>query len=310
MDFKEGAKTPSQFDVRKEADLDELLTTVYETLNSASCLKPFSGPVLGLLLSRKPGFYVDDQTKKLISSGVEPLYPLEERLLVSVMGLDHDYRGRLREATNPVTILEEVKEGNWLRSWAKKRIEENQRWLRSTRKLIVGCSSVESKGFCMSLIVVIHIKFDLVGVVEEELSCVKKSDQVEHCVVFCGHGHDVCVTQLSGASGHEKAVCVIEWSIGHEGNDMFLFCCGPKVENDSIIWAHRIKGKAELSWQSFRRQDTLGLVGAAGHNKSKPKTDQGSLPAKPIGERAKQLKALRSLRTKDGACKVDRAPVV
>ncbi|KAH0855616.1 hypothetical protein HID58_004030 [Brassica napus] len=201
-----------------------------------------------------------------------------------------------------------IKEGNWLRSWAKKRIEENQRWLRSTRKLIVGCSSVESKD-----------------------GLVKKSDQVEHCVVFCGHGHDVCVTQLSGASGHEKAVCVIEWSIGHEGNDIswgsyrflrsaneteserkkhVLSLQGPKVENDSIIWAHRIKGKAELSWQSFRRQDTLGLVGAAGHNKSKPKTDQGSLPAKPIGERAKQLKALRSLRTKDGACKVDRAPVV
>ena len=49
---------------------------------------------------------------------------------------------------------------------------------------------------------------------------------MEHRVVFCGHGHAVCVTQLSGASGHEKAVCVIEWSIGHEGNNMFLFCCG------------------------------------------------------------------------------------
>ncbi|KAF8407371.1 hypothetical protein HHK36_006500 [Tetracentron sinense] len=43
----------------------------------------------------------------------------------------------------------------------------------------------------------------------------------------------------------------------------------------------------------------LGLVGAAEHNESKPKTDQGSLPAKPIGEGPK-----------DGACKVDRAPVV
>ncbi|PKI31774.1 hypothetical protein CRG98_047835 [Punica granatum] len=56
----------------------------------------------------------------------------------------------------------------------------------------------------------------------------------------------------------------------------------------------RIKRKAALSWQSFRRQDTLGLVGAAEHNESKPKTDQGSLPAKPIGGG-----------TKDGACKVD-----
>nr|WLE73518.1 ribosomal protein L2 [Thonningia sanguinea] len=61
-------------------------------------------------------------------------------------------------------------------------------------------------------------------------------------------------------------------------------------------WAHRIKRKAALSWQSFRRQDTLGLVGAAEHNESNPKkTDQGSLPSKPIGERP--------------ACKVDRAPV-
>ncbi|RID79882.1 hypothetical protein BRARA_A02586 [Brassica rapa] len=83
-----------------------------------------------------------------------------------------------------------------------------------------------------------------------------------------------------------------------------------KSTTHSILWAHRIKGNAKLSWQSFRRQDTLGLVGAVGHNKSKPKTDQGSLPAKPIGERAKQLKDLRGLRTKDGAWKVDRAPVV
>ncbi|XP_054789322.1 60S ribosomal protein L2, mitochondrial-like [Prosopis cineraria] len=67
----------------------------------------------------------------------------------------------------------------------------------------------------------------------------------------------------------------------------------------SILWAHRIKRKAALSLKSFRGQDTLGLVGAAEHNESKPKTDQGSLPAKPIGEGPK-----------DGACKVDRAPVV
>ncbi|KAL7174753.1 hypothetical protein ACSBR1_043931 (mitochondrion) [Camellia fascicularis] len=51
--------------------------------------------------------------------------------------------------------------------------------------------------------------------------------------------------------------------------------------------------------KSFRRQETLGLVGAAEHNESKPKTDQGSLPAKPIGEGPK-----------DGTCKVDRAPVL
>ena len=67
----------------------------------------------------------------------------------------------------------------------------------------------------------------------------------------------------------------------------------------SILWVHRIKRKAALSWQSFRRQETLGLVGASERNESKPKTDQGSLPAKPIGEGLK-----------DGTCKVDRAPVV
>ena len=72
-----------------------------------------------------------------------------------------------------------------------------------------------------------------------------------------------------------------------------------KWRTHSILWAHRIKRKAALSWRSFRRQDTLGLVGAAEHNESKPKTDQGSLPTKPIGEGPK-----------DGACKVDRAPVV
>lgn len=83
------------------------------------------------------------------------------------------------------------------------------------------------------------------------------------------------------------------------GKSTFSLCEVRKWRTHSILWAHRIKGKAGLSWQSFRRQETDGLVGAVEHNKSKPKTDQGSLPAKPIGERAK-----------DGACKVDRAPVV
>ena len=82
------------------------------------------------------------------------------------------------------------------------------------------------------------------------------------------------------------------------GKNTFSLCEVRKWRTHSILWAHRIKRKAALSWQSFRRQDTLGLVGAAEHNESKPKTDQGSLPAKPIGERPK-----------DGACKVDRAPV-
>jgi len=82
-----------------------------------------------------------------------------------------------------------------------------------------------------------------------------------------------------------------------EKNTLSL-CEVRKWRTHSILWAHRIKRKAALSWQSFRRQETLRLVGAAEHNESKPKTDQGSLPAKPIGEGPK-----------DGACKVDRAPV-
>lgn len=83
------------------------------------------------------------------------------------------------------------------------------------------------------------------------------------------------------------------------GKNTFSLCEVRKWRTHSILWAHRIKRKAALSWQSFRRQDMLGLVGAAEHNKSKPKTNQGSLPAKPIGEKPKNR-----------ACKVDRAPVV
>lgn len=82
------------------------------------------------------------------------------------------------------------------------------------------------------------------------------------------------------------------------GKNTLSLCEVRKWRTHSILWAHRIKRKAALSWQSFRRQETLRLVGAAEHNESKPKTDQGSLPAKPIGEGPK-----------DGACKVDRAPV-
>ncbi|KAF3674877.1 hypothetical protein FXO37_06170 [Capsicum annuum] len=55
---------------------------------------------------------------------------------------------------------------------------------------------------------------------------------------------------------------------------------------------HGIKRKAALSWQSFRWQETLGLVGAFERNKLKPKMDQGSFPAKMIGEGMK-----------DGTCK-------
>ncbi|GER48854.1 ribosomal protein L2 [Striga asiatica] len=82
------------------------------------------------------------------------------------------------------------------------------------------------------------------------------------------------------------------------GKNTFSLCEVRKWRTHSILWAHRIKRKAALSWQSFRRQETDGLVGAAEHNESKPKTDQGFY-SKPIGEGPK-----------DGACKVDRAPVV
>nr|AKI85071.1 ribosomal protein L2 [Hypseocharis bilobata] len=39
---------------------------------------------------------------------------------------------------------------------------------------------------------------------------------------------------------------------------------------DSDVWAHRMKRKAALSWHRFKQQDTLGLVGAAERNESKP----------------------------------------
>nr|YP_010373869.1 ribosomal protein L2 [Hernandia nymphaeifolia]UPI56051.1 ribosomal protein L2 [Hernandia nymphaeifolia] len=120
------------------------------------------------------------------------------------------------------------------------------------------------------------------------------------------------------------------------GKKTFSLCEVRKWRTHCVLW---IKRKAALSWQSFRRQETLGLVGATEHNESKLfLADQGSLlpsqvlayallrgrpsyqnasrsfykallpveasrfgslPAKPIGEGPK-----------DGACKVDRAPVV
>ncbi|PHT70817.1 60S ribosomal protein L2, mitochondrial [Capsicum annuum] len=83
------------------------------------------------------------------------------------------------------------------------------------------------------------------------------------------------------------------------GKNTFSLCEIRKWRTHSIRWVHRIKRKAALSWQSFRWQETLGLIGASERNESKPKIDQGSLPAKPIGEGLK-----------DGTCKVDRAPVV
>ncbi|YP_004849339.1 ribosomal protein L2 (mitochondrion) [Cucumis sativus] len=82
------------------------------------------------------------------------------------------------------------------------------------------------------------------------------------------------------------------------GKKTFSLCEVRKWRTHSILWAHRMKGKAALSWRSFRRQETLGLVGGAEHKESKAERDQGSLPAKPIGEGPK-----------DGACKVNRVPV-
>ncbi|WOL10744.1 ribosomal protein L2 [Canna indica] len=67
----------------------------------------------------------------------------------------------------------------------------------------------------------------------------------------------------------------------------FSLCKIRKWRAHCVLWAHRIKRKAALSWQSLRQHETLGLVGAAEHNESKPKVDQGSLPAKPIGEGTK-----------------------
>lgn len=55
------------------------------------------------------------------------------------------------------------------------------------------------------------------------------------------------------------------------GKNTFSLCEIRKWRTHSILWAHRIKRKAALSWQSFRRQEILGLVGASSHNESKPK---------------------------------------
>nr|YP_010838095.1 ribosomal protein L2 [Apostasia shenzhenica]WGF19830.1 ribosomal protein L2 [Apostasia shenzhenica] len=81
------------------------------------------------------------------------------------------------------------------------------------------------------------------------------------------------------------------------GKRTFSLCEIRKLRTHCVLWAHRIKRKAALSW---RQQANLGLVGAAEHNESKPKADQGSLPAKLTN---------RGEGPKNGACKVDRAPV-
>ena len=73
------------------------------------------------------------------------------------------------------------------------------------------------------------------------------------------------------------------------GIKTFSLCEVRRWGTHSVLRAHRIKRRAALSRQSYWRQETLRLVEAAEHNESRPKADQGP---------------------KDGACKVDRAPVV
>ncbi|KAA0051144.1 ribosomal protein L2 [Cucumis melo var. makuwa] len=58
----------------------------------------------------------------------------------------------------------------------------------------------------------------------------------------------------------------------------FSLCEVRKWRTHNILWPHRMKGKAAFSWQSFRRQETLGLVGGAMLKESKAERDQGSLP--------------------------------
>ncbi|KAK8480561.1 hypothetical protein V6N13_125966 [Hibiscus sabdariffa] len=82
------------------------------------------------------------------------------------------------------------------------------------------------------------------------------------------------------------------------GKNTFSLSEVRKWRTHSVLWTHRMKRKAALSWKNFRGQDTSGLVGAAEHNESKPRTDQGSLPGKLIGERPK-----------DRARRVDHVPV-
>ncbi|GAV72795.1 Ribosomal_L2 domain-containing protein [Cephalotus follicularis] len=82
------------------------------------------------------------------------------------------------------------------------------------------------------------------------------------------------------------------------GKDTFSLSDVQKWRKHSIIWAHRIKRKAAVSWQSFSQQDTFGFIGAAEHNKMKPKADQGNLHFKPMGQGLK-----------DAACNKDCVPV-
>ena len=97
-------------------------------------------------------------------------------------------------------------------------------------------------------------------------------------------------------AGAKPAFFVFRMREKVRGKNTFSLCEVRKWRTHSILWAHRIKRKAALSWH--RRQETLRLVGASEHNESKPKTDQGFY-TKAIDEGPK-----------NGTCKVDRAPVV
>uniref|UniRef100_A0A1D1Z3M2 60S ribosomal protein L2, mitochondrial n=1 Tax=Anthurium amnicola TaxID=1678845 RepID=A0A1D1Z3M2_9ARAE len=70
---------------------------------------------------------------------------------------------------------------------------------------------------------------------------------------------------------------------GHEGGDeggggACAFSLGEIREwrPDREIWAHRIKRKAAISWQSLRHHSTLGMVGSARHDEAGPKVDRGT----------------------------------
>ncbi|GFP82190.1 60S ribosomal protein l2 mitochondrial [Phtheirospermum japonicum] len=70
---------------------------------------------------------------------------------------------------------------------------------------------------------------------------------------------------------------------GGEKDNTFALGEIQKWRTDSVVWAHRMKRKAALSWQGFRRQEILGLVGGSSEHKES--------------------------RRKNGTCGVDRAPV-
>ena len=65
-----------------------------------------------------------------------------------------------------------------------------------------------------------------------------------------------------------------------ENTDAFSLSDVQKWRRDSILWKHRIKRKAAISWhwQSCRRQDTLALAAAQHKPKAKPAKSKGEWP--------------------------------